>query len=90
MPRLQHGNKINNSAGNVSPRKPKYPTRAGPEYSNKAEAQDLKTIYMKMMEFLKKVINKSLKEIRESTNKQLEEISKFLKESQEKTFEGNK
>lgn len=54
--------------GNVSQPQPRYATREGPEYSNKAEAQDLKINYIKMIEVLKKKIHKSLKEIPDNTN----------------------
>lgn len=54
----------------MAPPEISYPTTAGPEYSNKAEAQEkhFKTICMKMIEFLKEGINKSLKEIQEKSS----------------------
>ena len=51
---------------------PSYPTTAGTEYSNIAEAQekDPKTAFMSMIEVFKEEMNKSLKEIQENTIKQ--------------------
>lgn len=68
--RGQYKNTINNNLGNESPLDPSYPTTAGPEYSNKAEAEGkhYKSICMKTIEFLKEGINKSLKEIQEKSS----------------------
>jgi hypothetical protein len=58
---------------------PSYPTTAGSEYSNIAEAQekDPKTAFMSMIEVFKEEMNKSLKEIQENTIKQYKEIKLF-------------
>lgn len=56
----------------MSPPEPSCPTRAGPEYFNTAEIQekDLKTKYMEMREYLKKM-SKSPKQIHENTNQKI-------------------
>lgn len=53
----------------MSPPDLSYLTTASPEYSNTAEAQtkDVKSNYMKIIEFLKEEVNKSLKEIHENS-----------------------
>ena len=46
----------------------------------KAEENDIKCNFMKMMEAFKEEMKNSLKEIEEKTNKKLEEINKSLKQ----------
>lgn len=51
-----------------------YPTTTVPKYSNAAETQekDLKSRYMKMVEFLKEEMIKTLEEIQETKNNGME------------------
>jgi hypothetical protein len=62
--------RINTSEDNISPPEPNYPMTSSSEYFNIAEAQenDLKAIFMKMIEVLKREMNKFRREIHESSN----------------------
>lgn len=60
---------------------PSYPTAARPEHINPAKAQenDIKNSFVKIIELFKQETKESLKEIEEKTT-QKKEINKFLKE----------
>lgn len=62
-----------------------HPMKAGTGYSNIAKAQenDIKIAYMKMIEFIKEGMNESLKEILENPKKQCQKMNKSPKETQE-------
>jgi hypothetical protein len=64
MPRSQHKNIINKRQENMNLLVPSYPTAAGPEYCNIAEAQGkyLKTNIMKIKVDLKDEMNNAIKE----------------------------
>ena len=71
----------NNSQRNMAPQDPRYPITASPEYPYTAKAQenDLKFSFMKMIEAFKNGMSKPLKEIQENTTKQVKESSQDLK-----------
>lgn len=71
----QHKMKMNNKQGNMLRLGPRDSTLASPGYSNttKAQENDLKIIFMKIIKALKDVLCKSLKEI---MDKQYEERKK--------------
>lgn len=70
MHRHQHKTTISNSPCNIPRPETSYPTTTVPEYSNAAKTQekDLKSRYMKMVEFLKEVMIKTLEIIQETKN----------------------
>lgn len=71
MLKCQCKNTINNRKGIIVSPEPSYSTIARPEQFNSDEAQvrNLKNCIMKVIEVLKKVINKHLKEIEKKSKK---------------------
>ena len=71
IPRHQSRNTVNNIVGNMSPLESSYLTTASPENYNTEEAQvkDHKTDLMKMVDVLKKEMNKYFKETRKRQTK---------------------
>ncbi|ERE67993.1 Transposase, L1 containing protein [Cricetulus griseus] len=74
---------FNNRKPNMTPPETKNHTSARPEHHNadEAEENDLKNIFMKMIEDLKEDMRKSLKEMEERTNKKIQDINKSLRET---------
>lgn len=87
MPRCQYKKTINNILGSMSPLEYSYPTTAVSEHTTIVEAQekDLKTSFMKMIETLKKKINKSpeMQEKISILNKFLKEFRKYKQTAEE-------
>lgn len=71
MHRHEHKTTISNIPCNIPRPETSYPTTTVPEYSNAAKAQekDLRSRYMKMVEFLKEEMIKTLEVIQETKNK---------------------
>ncbi|ERE84502.1 putative transposase [Cricetulus griseus] len=74
---------FNNRKPNMTPPEARKHTPATPEHHNadEAEENDLKNIFMKMIEDLKEGMGKSLKEMEEKSNQKIQDINKSLKET---------
>ncbi|MGE9574270.1 hypothetical protein ACQP3C_24730, partial [Escherichia coli] len=83
MRRGQCKSTFNNRKPNMTPPETRNHTPARPEHPNSDEAEenDLKNIFMKMIEDLKEDMRKSLKEMEEKINQKLQDIHKSLKET---------
>ena len=68
-----------------------HPTNVGPEYSNRAEAQekDLKANSMRMVEVFNVEMNRLLREIQENTNNWRKRINLLMKTKKTQTVEVN-
>ncbi|ERE65059.1 Transposase, L1 containing protein [Cricetulus griseus] len=82
MRRGQCKGTFNNRKPNMAPPETRNHTPARAEHHNadEAEENDLKNIFMKMIEDLKEDMKKSLKEMEEKTNQKTQDINKSLKE----------
>ncbi|ERE84607.1 putative transposase [Cricetulus griseus] len=80
MGRRQYKSTFNNRKINMTSPETRDPTPARPEQhnANEAEENDLKNIFMKMIEGLKEDMRKSLKEMEEKTNQKVQDINKSI------------
>ncbi|ERE84354.1 vomeronasal 2 receptor, 52 precursor [Cricetulus griseus] len=83
MRRGQGKSTSNNRKPNKTTPETRNHTPVRPEHHNADEPEDndLKRIFMKMIEDLKEDMRKSLKEMEEKTNKKIQDINKSLKET---------
>ncbi|ERE72641.1 LINE-1 type transposase domain-containing protein 1 [Cricetulus griseus] len=83
MRRRQGKSTSNNRKPNMTPPETRNHTPVRPEHhdADEPEENDLKSIFMKMIEDLKENMRKSLKEMEEKTNQKIQDISKSPKET---------
>ncbi|CAH7019633.1 AABR07072562.1 [Phodopus roborovskii] len=86
MRRQQYKKTSNNRKTSMTPPESRdsTPTRSEHPKADEAEENDLKNIFIKMIEALKDDLRKPLKEMEEKTNKKLEEMKRSLKERKAK------
>ncbi|ERE85060.1 vomeronasal 2 receptor, 52 precursor [Cricetulus griseus] len=83
MRRGQGKSTSNNRKPNMTPPETRNNTPVRPEHhdADEPEENDIKSIFMKIIEDLKEDMRKSLKEMEEKTNQKIQDINKSLKET---------